>query len=88
MVGKDEIKVLNRDAEKAFFEGANKFISERYGTSFYNRVHYDEGGQPHIHVYFVPITKLDHDLVHLRLQKTLKTVRTETGNMNTNTASN
>ena len=40
-VGKDEIKVLNPEAERAFFEGVNQFVSDRYGTVFYNRVHYD-----------------------------------------------
>lgn len=78
-VGKDEIKVLNPEAERAFFEGVNQFVSDRYGTVFYNRVHYDEGGQPHIHIYFVPQTKLDHDLVHYKTTKTHEAVKTESG---------
>lgn len=78
-VVKDEIKVLNPEAEKAFFEGVNQFVSDRYGTVFYNRVHYDEGGQPHIHIYFVPQTKLDHDLVHYKTTKTHEAIKTESG---------
>lgn len=79
-VGKNEIIILNPDTEKAFFEGVNKFVSDRYCSSvFFNRVHYDEGGQPHIHIYFVPRTKLDHDLVHYKTTKTHVAVRTETG---------
>lgn len=78
-VGKDEIKILNSEAERAFFEGVNQFVSDRYETVFYNRVHYDEGGQPHIHIYFVPQTKLDHDLVHYKTTKTHEVVRTESG---------
>lgn len=79
-VGKDEIKVLNPEAEGAFFDGVNQFVSDRYdGTVFYNRVHYDEGGQPHIHIYFVPQTKLDHDLVHYKTTKTHEAVRTKSG---------
>lgn len=78
-VEKDEIKVLNPEAERAFFEGVNQFVSDRYGTVFYNRVHYDEGGQPHIHIYFVPQTKLDHDLVHYKTAKTHEAFKTESG---------
>lgn len=79
VVAKDEITVLNPDTEKAFFAGVYQFISERYGTCFYNRIHYDEGGQPHIHVYFVPQTKIDHDVVHFKTVKTHQTVRLESG---------
>lgn len=78
-VEKDGITVLNPDAEKAFFDGALRFVSARYGTVFYNRTHYDEGGQPHIHIYFVPQTKLDHDLVHYKTTKTHETLRLESG---------
>lgn len=78
-VGKDEIKVLNPNEERAFFEGVNQFVSDRYGTVFYNSVHYDEGGQPHIHIYFVPQTKLDHNLVHYKTRKTHEAVKTESG---------
>lgn len=78
-IGKDEIKILNPDAENAFFSAVTQFVSERYGTVFYNRVHYDEDRQPHIHIYFVPQTKLDHDLVHYKTIKTKKAVKTESG---------
>lgn len=78
-VGKDEIKILNPEAERAFFEGVNRFIAKRYGTVFYNRVHYDEAGQAHIHVYFIPLTKLDHDLVHYKTIKTHDAFKTESG---------
>lgn len=78
-IEKDDVKVLNPEEEKSFFEGVFKFVSDRYGTVFYNRIHYDEGGQPHIHIYFIPQTKLDHDLVHYKTTKTHHAVKTESG---------
>ena len=78
-VAKGKIEVINPEAEKAFFEGVHKFVSERYETVFYNQIHYDEGGQPHIHIYFVPITKLDHDQVRYKTMKTHNAVKTESG---------
>lgn len=78
-IGKDEIKVINPEAEETFWKGINSFVSERYGTVFYNRVHYDEGGQPHIHIYFVPQTNLDHNQVHYKTQKTHEAIKLESG---------
>ena len=79
MAENDEIKILNPKEEKVFFEGVTQFVNNRYGTVFYNRVHYDEAGQPHIHIYFVPITKLDHEQVHYKTIKTHTPVKTESG---------
>ena len=79
VVKNDEFKILDPESEQAFFEGVHRFVSDRYGTVFYNRVHYDEGGQPHIHIYFVPRTKLDHKLIHFKTSKTHEVIRTESG---------
>lgn len=63
------------EKEKAFFQGCYQFISNRYGAEniINNSIHYDEGGLPHIHVIFAPITTLDHDIVQY------KTKRAQTG---------
>lgn len=78
-IDKNEIKILNPEQENAFFTAVNQFVANRYETVFYNRIHYDEGGQPHIHIYFVPRTTLNHDVVHYKTVKTHQTVKTETG---------
>lgn len=71
---------LNPTDEEAFFQGAFDFVSERYpGCVFFNKVHYDEGGQPHIHIYFVPRLELDHQQVHYKTTKTHKAVKTASG---------
>lgn len=75
---------MNEEAEKKFFEGCVNFVQGRYGTVFYNRTHYDEGfaekaNQPHIHIYFVPLTKLDHDRVHYKTVNTHRAIKTESG---------
>lgn len=69
------------DKEKAFFQGAFDFISERYGKEniINNAVHYDESGAPHIHVVFCPVTNLDHDIVQHKTIKTTKAVKLESG---------
>lgn len=69
------------EKEKAFFRGVYHFVSIRYGSEniINNAVHYDEGGSPHIHIIFVPTTKLDHDQVHFKTQKTKMVTKTETG---------
>lgn len=64
---------------KAFFKGIYDFISARYGSVFYDRIHYDEAAQPHIHIYFIPRTKLDHDLARFKTQRTTKVEQTESG---------
>lgn len=78
-VENDEIKILNPTEENAFFDGVTRFVADRYGTVFYNQVHYDEGGQPHVHIYFVPVTQLDHDQIHYKTRKTHQTIKTDSG---------
>lgn len=71
----------NQEKEKQFFEGVFNFISDRYGKEniINNAVHYDEGGMPHIHVVFCPVTKIDHEVVHHKTTKTTKAVKLESG---------
>ncbi len=71
----------NPEKEKAFFEGAFNFISERYGKKnvINNYIHYDEGGSPHLHVLVCAVTKLDHDQVQYKTVKTPNAVRLEAG---------
>ena len=71
----------NPDQEHAFFQGVFDFICERYGERniINNAVHYDEGGMPHIHVLFVPVTALDHEVVQHKTKKTDHAVRLESG---------
>lgn len=80
-VGKDEIIRLHPDEEKQFFQGALDFVAKRYGEEniVHAKVHYDEGGQPHIHIYFVPRKELDHDQVHFKTTTIKKAVQTESG---------
>lgn len=78
-IERTKLERLNPQAENEFFEGVTRFVADRYGSVFYNRVHFDEGGQPHIHIYFVPLTKLDHDQVHYKTARTHTEVRTESG---------
>ncbi len=72
---------LHPEEEKMFFEGALDFVSNRYGIEniVHAKVHYDEGGQPHVHIYFVPRKELDHDQVHYKTVSTKKAVQTDTG---------
>lgn len=62
----------NPEKEKAFFKGVFDFISLRYGEEniINNHVHYDEGGLPHIHIIFCPVTTLNHEIVQHKTQKT------------------
>lgn len=79
---KGHVGYINEDAEKEFFNGALRFVSDRYGAEnvFHNRIHYDEGGQPHIHIYVSPRKDLDHDQVHYSINRKSKAaVKTETG---------
>lgn len=80
-VGKDEILRLNPEEERQFFQGALDFVSGRYGEEniVHAKVHYDEGGQPHIHIYFVPRKELDHDQVRFKTTTIKKGVQTESG---------
>ncbi len=72
---------LNPLEERQFFEGAVKFVSDRYGAEniVHNKIHYDEAGQPHIHIYVVPRKELDHDLVHYKTVKTKEAIQTDSG---------
>ena len=79
---KGHVGYINEDTEKEFFNGALIFVSDRYGAEnvFHNRIHYDEGGQPHIHIYVAPRKDLNHDQVHYSINRKSKTaVKTETG---------
>lgn len=78
-VGKDECIRLHPAEERAFFEGVTSFVQERYGNVFAAEVHYDEAKQPHVHIYFSPVTKLDHDMVQFKTIKTHHAVPTESG---------
>lgn len=78
-IAKEDLTILHPEEEKAFFAAVNQFVSDRYGTVFYNRIHQDEGGQPHIHIYFVPQTDLIHDRVRFKTIKTHQEIRTESG---------
>lgn len=57
--------VGKKEKEDAFFRGVFDFISNRYGSEniINNVVHYDEAGEPHIHVIFVPAVEIDHDKI-------------------------
>ena len=72
---------LNPKEERQFFDGAVRFVSDRYGAEnvVHNKIHYDEAGQPHIHIYVVPRKELDHGLVHYKTQKTKEAIQTNTG---------
>lgn len=67
--------------EREFFQGVFNFVSDRYGKEniINNAVHYDEAGEPHIHIIFCPVTKLDHDKVQYKTIKTKEAVRLESG---------
>lgn len=71
----------NPEKEKAFFRGVFNFISDRYGKEniINNSIHYDEGGLPHIHVIFSPVTTLDHDMVQYKTKRTKQAVKLESG---------
>lgn len=69
------------EKEKAFFQGVYDFISSRYGEEniINNSVHYDEGGLPHIHVIFAPITTLNPDLVQYKTRRTKQAIKLPSG---------
>ncbi len=73
--------VDNPDKVNTFFEGTYNFISHRYGEEniISNSVHFDEAGEPHIHVLFAPSTAIDHDKVHFKTIKDKKPTVTDTG---------
>lgn len=76
-------KELSEDAVKqsAFFKEVYSFISERYGEEniINNAVHYDEGGLPHLHVIFCPITELDHTVVQHKSIRTKHAIKLDSG---------
>ncbi|OON84765.1 hypothetical protein BXO88_15715 [Oribacterium sp. C9] len=67
--------------ERAFFQACFDFVSNRYGSQniINNVVHYDEGGSPHIHIVFCPVTTLNHDKVRYKTINTKNAVRLESG---------
>ena len=69
------------EKEKAFFHGCYQFISQRYGAEniINNSVHYDEGGLPHIHVIFAPITTLNHNIIKYKTKRTKTSVQLPSG---------
>lgn len=71
----------NTEKEKLFFSAVYAFVSERYGKEniISNAVHYDESGRPHIHIFFIPVTKLDHDRIHFRSVRTSDIIRMPSG---------
>lgn len=73
--------VGDSEKESAFFKGVYQFYEDRYGKenciSAY--CHYDEGGNPHMHFLFIPVTTLDIDKVHFRTKKNTKVITTESG---------
>ena len=73
--------VDNPDKVNTFFEGTYNFISRRYGEEniISNSVHFDEAGEPHIHVLFAPSTAIDHDKIHYKTIKDKKPTITDTG---------
>ncbi len=73
----------DREKEDAFFKATFDFVSHRYGEEniINNAIHRDESerGSAHIHITFIPITKLDHDEVRYRTISTKQSIQTETG---------
>lgn len=54
---------LRPDQELQFFQETSAFLQERYGreNAIQSKVHYDEGGRPHLHYVFIPVVP---DLKH------------------------
>lgn len=71
----------DHDKEKEFFQGVFNFVSDRYGKEniINNAVHYDEAGEPHIHIIFCPVTKLDHEKIQYKTVKTKEAIKMESG---------
>lgn len=69
------------EKEREFFRGVFDFVCGRYGKEniINNAVHYDEAGEPHIHIIFCPVTGLDHDKIHYKTAKTKEAVRLASG---------
>lgn len=69
------------EKEKAFFQGVYEFISSRYGAEniINNRIHYDEGGLPHIHVLFTPVTALNPNIVQYKTKRTKQAIKLPSG---------
>lgn len=68
--------------EKSFFKASYDFVCNRYGAHniINNVIHHDEKGRgPHMHIVFMPSTKIDHELAHHKTIKTKKAIKTETG---------
>lgn len=81
LIDRNEAVIIHPEEERQFFEGALQFVSERYGSEniIHNRIHYDEGGNPHIHIYFIPRKEINHDKVHYKTVKSKKSIKIESG---------
>jgi hypothetical protein len=86
-IDKSVVDYIDYDEENLFFKSAIDFVSHRYGSEnvIHNQIHYDEAGQPHIHIYIVPRKELDHDLVHYKTLKTKEVIQTDSGRWEFNT---
>lgn len=62
-----ELAVVDREK---FFQESHIFLSDRYGLEnvVQSIVHQDEGGQPHLHFVFIPVTK-DTNPKHKQTEK-------------------
>ena len=80
-VSKSDVFYLNPNEEKLFFKSAVDFVANRYGREniVHAKVHYDEGGQPHAHIYFVPRKELNHDFFQFKTVSTKHAIQTESG---------
>lgn len=66
--------------EQQFFSSVLSFTEERFEHHLVdNAIHYDEAGAPHIHITFVPVTKLDHDKVHYKTSSTKEEIKLDSG---------
>jgi len=81
-IDKNKVIRLHPEEEKQFFQGSLDFVANRYGKEniIHAKVHYDEGGQPHAHIYFLPRKELDHNETRYKTVTTKsRSIKTETG---------
>lgn len=71
----------NPKQERVFFQAVFDFISHRYGKEniISNSIHYDEAGQPHMHILFAPVVPIVPEHLHFKTRKTTEPFVTETG---------
>lgn len=69
------------EKEKAFFKYTYQFLENRYGKEnvISAHVHYDEGGAPHMHFLFIPVTDIDHDKIQFKTRKTKNVIQKDSG---------